>query len=166
MSRFWSTRAQTEAEVLESRQRAVTGDDDNPGKQSVWSEIRLLATMCVLSRVYRMLKLAVVMINLAGTALERQQISPSEREVLQTIYAVSSALFVWDFVLQVFGLGVWQYFSSIYNILDTVALVSSLVDHIWSLFLPSVFSSEESGQLATGAPRLAVCRVFRAIGMP
>jgi hypothetical protein len=44
---------------------------------------------------------------------------------LQLLYAVSSAFFVWDLLLQVGAAGMRQYLGSMYNLMDLAALATS-----------------------------------------
>lgn len=131
--------------VVARQRRHVAGKDASVGK-----ELRLALSEMVVSHPYRTLKLLVVLLHLGGQALERQYIPPYQRQILQIIYAVTTAFFVWDFGVQILGLGFFHHVSSIYNLLDLVALIASLVDHIWALAAEGVFSDEPGGQLATG----------------
>ena len=161
LSDFWATQRRLGQSAAGGAPNYAVGPD-----ATLWGDVRQLAGTCVLSRPYQAFKIILLVVNFAGVALERQQIPRAQRDVLQTIYAVTSALFLWDFVLQITGLGLWHYLGSIYNCLDFVALVCSIVDHVWSLSADGTFSAEVGGQFATGASRLAVCRVFRVIGFP
>jgi hypothetical protein len=162
ISAFWKSKAQFDAAVVAQRRRHV----ESAARPSARQEMRLALAEIVVSRPYRLLKLLVVLLHLGGQAMERQLIPPSQRQILQIIYAVTSAAFLWDFIMEVIGLGFFHYTSSVYNLLDFIALVASLVDHLWALAFPGVFSDEPGGQLATGASRLAVVRCLRAIGAP
>jgi hypothetical protein len=151
LSDFWATQRRLGQSAAGGAPNYAVGPD-----ATLWGDVRQLAGTCVLSRPYQAFKIILLVVNFAGVALERQQIPRAQRDVLQTIYAVTSALFLWDFVLQITGLGLWHYLGSIYNCLDFVALVCSIVDHVWSLSADGTFSAEVGGQFATGASRLAV----------
>ena len=151
MSIFWSS--QVSADIAKQE------DFNGSSSRSLWAEIRATAGACVVSRPYRYLKLVGVLLSCAGLMLERPNVAAQERKALQFIYAVTTGVFLLDFAMRLVGLGIWHYLSSLYNILDCLALLLLMWDQIAAL-------SQAGGGLATGSSRLAVVRCFHVIGAP
>ncbi len=159
LSLFWSSQVETDAEKQEER------NGQNSANAPSWcAETRATAAACLVSRPYRCLKMISVLLSCAGLMLERPTVTARERESLQFIYVITTVFFLWDFALRLLGFGVWHYLSSVYNILDFLALFASMWDQVASLSDSS--SSETGGSLATGSSYLAVARCFHAIGAP
>ena len=159
LSLYWPSQVEMDAEKQEewNRQNRATAP-------SLCAEIRATAAACLVSRPYRCLKMISVLLSCAGLMLERPHVPARERESLQVIYVVTTGFFLWDFALRLLGLGVWHYLSSLYNVLDFLALFASMWDQVASLSDSS--SSQTGGGLATGSSYLAVVRCFHAIGAP
>ena len=117
ISAFWKSKAQFDAAVVARRRQRV----ESAARPSAGQEMRLALAEIIVSRPYRLLKLLVVLLHLGGQAMERQLIPPFQRQILQIIYAVTSAAFLWDFIMEVVGLGFFHYTSrwsgrSVYNL--------------------------------------------------
>lgn len=153
MSIFWSSQVSADIAKQEDFNKQYSSS------QSLWAEIRATAGACVVSRPYRYFKLVGVLLSCAGLMLERPNVAAQERKALQFIYAVTTGVFLLDFCMRLVGLGIWHYLSSVYNILDCLALLALVWDQIAAL-------SQAGGGLATGTSRLAVMRCFHVIGAP